>query len=169
MYKVESEIGQNPRYRRPPSWKKITSWLPYLLADRVQILSVGQHSLGKCSLRRKVKLAKIQDDGGRHLDIQIYSITTVFIGRSYSNLSVALYSLRDSSMGFKMGFVKRWRWPPSWKSKYIITIRIYLAVRLQILSLSRIYSRESHIEPLDLKHEHERSHPPTNALHIWES
>jgi hypothetical protein len=53
-----------------------------------------------------VRLAKIEDGGGRHLDIQIYIITTVFIGRSYSNLSVGLYSLRDSSMSFKMGFVK---------------------------------------------------------------
>jgi hypothetical protein len=47
---------------------KNTSLLTYFLVDRIRILSVGLYSLRESSMRLKMRLAKLQDGGGRHLE-----------------------------------------------------------------------------------------------------
>jgi hypothetical protein len=70
----------------------------YLSADLVQTLSVGLHSLSKCTWKEKSEIGQVQHGGHRHLKEQKYIINTIFIGRSYSNLVIrTVFTQREQS------------------------------------------------------------------------
>jgi hypothetical protein len=58
---------------------------------------------------------KIQDGGGRHLENQLYVITTVFMNRFVQIFTIAPYHLAvfENAIGNGINENPRWRRPPS--------------------------------------------------------